>query len=243
MVSVLAAWPPEAPTRLMPTPALPAPEASRRIRLLPAPSQVRALFERTLEASLLPAVVDALPFAHATYAAEANGTLHLHKGGAHLTLREVQGRRFLRGIHRRRGRRVAAELVQVEPDVWAEIYAEIEEFDAVADLDANRIAPRRRAVRVHPDGSRVIRRFEHHFEPARDLERWRRCTRRVYGDGDWAEDEETLIRVGDRARLDSTRRRATPGLEDPRTLCCEYPWLVKSAYARAYDRISKWVAP
>lgn len=249
MVHAPLAWPSEAPTRL--APAAPPPRAETappgprwplpRPRVLPSPREVRATFEATLAGSMLPTVVGAMPFSRATFAAEANGTYHLCRGSAHLTLREAEARRRLRGVNPRVPVRVQAELIRTSRG-WHEVFAEIEEFAHRRDLERDAPPLRRRAVRVHPDGTRVLRSLERSYDPGRDEEVVRRSTRRLDPGGDWEEEEETLLRVAERAKLDHVRRRGPDG-GPPRELRAEYPWLVVSAYARAHARISKWAAP
>jgi hypothetical protein len=212
-----------------------------RLRLLPHPDRVRACFEELQGAAAL-GLLGATPLALASCAAGPDGALHLCRGHAHVVMTLQGDLRQLTGANPERWLRVRAELA---PDPrgggWEERLLEVTRYARRADLERDALPRTRRAVRQHPDGRRIEQTFERALDAAHDRERLTRTTRLWRPDGTWAEEEERLVRVGDRAKVDMTRREHAGAR--PRVLSYDYPWLPAAAYQRARQRILLWNTP
>ncbi|MCA9551467.1 MAG: hypothetical protein KC933_15635 [Myxococcales bacterium] len=213
-----------------------------RLKLLPSPEEARARFEEVAHCTVL-SVLGATPLAMASCSVGPDGTMHLCRGHAHVTLKEQGGLQTMEGVNPALWVRAVAELAPDGAGGWGEILSEVTRYARRSDLERDALPRHRRAVRVHPDGRRVDRSFERILDAARDQERLVRATRLWRPDGTWAEEVERLFRVGDRVKVEMARREGLSPGEAPRAFRYDYPWLPAASYQRARQRILAWITP
>ncbi len=108
---------------------------------------------------------------------------------------------------------------------------------ADAEALARRTMPRRRlSTLVRPDGSTLTTTIVRTAEPERDQEQLVRqtCLRSI--DRSRVEEEESILRVQDRARYDLFRHEFDPK-KGKKSLAYRYPWLPHTFYERVYAKL------
>lgn len=208
----------------------------RRPRLPVDVETARAILEESISASSLPIILGSHPLEGAVISVR-NGLIQVHKSGVHLILDRTRDRRLIRGYHAKWMVEVESRLLRTT-EGWREVASTLAEYASLEDLCDRSLPVRRQSTRVHEDGSIATVSISHAVSSFEDVIRRTGCLTRA--DGSRVEEQEEIIRVGDREQYELVRTEYDSRFRRVRTLEYAYPQLSQDFYRPIRQRIESW---
>lgn len=187
--------------------------------------------------SALPVVVGAKPLSDGDLYLTPDGIVRFSNGAAQLRLFEHNGRRILRGQSERRLVAVEGRYVRGEDGRWTETESTVLEYGCLPALEGRSLPERRLSTITRPDGSVLTTTFERVKCKANDEEMMTISTCLVNTDRSRLEQEESILRVQDRARYDVYRRSFDERRKAKKALEYRYPWLPHTYYEQVWNKL------
>lgn len=197
--------------------------------------RILEVFDRTTRTSALPSILGVRPWNDCSAHRSVDGVLRVQNAHASVRIFDADGVRILRGQSTRRC--VAVE-GRYRPALrgWVETETLVFEYTDAEAL-ATRAMPRRRlSTLIRPDGSTLTTTVVRTACHEQDEEQLTRQTCLRSRDRSRVEEEETILRVQDRARYDLLRHEFDPR-NGKKSLEYRYPWLPHTFYERVYAKL------
>lgn len=199
--------------------------------------RILTVFEDTTRSSALPIVLGAKPFREGRVWATSDGVLRLDRGDTQLRLFDTRDGRILRGHSRRRLVAVEGRYERRSDGSWFESESLVFEYPTLEALETRAMPERRLSTVLRPDGSVLTTTIERTLCPVEDEELLARKTCLMQRDRSRVEEEESILRVQERARYDLYRREFDPRYRTQKSLEYRYPWLPHAFYEKIWNAL------